>query len=178
MVDEPVVFTSTVEGLIRAMGDKLDERAHKQFADIGLVLKGTLQAAYPRSLWLAAGLLASQILFPQLPPEQQRLNLGRRFVHGYSETIVGKALLTMMRMLGPRRSLARLKKSFETGNNYSEVSMREVETGLELDVGDAPYPEYYQGMVEALLQLTGCKTYEVTPIRRVGNATTYKISFT
>src|SRR3954467_1085686 len=116
MVEEPVVFTSTVEGLIRALGDKLDERAHQRFAAIGLPLKGKLQTAYPRAVWLESGLIAAQILFPSLSPEQQRVALGKRFVQGYGETIVGRALLTMMKMLGPKRTLERLKKSFNTGN--------------------------------------------------------------
>ncbi len=177
MGEPAVVFTSTVEGLIRALGDKLDERVHQQFADIGLPLKGKLLAAYSREVWLKSGLLASQLLFPTLPPEKQRVELGRRFVYGYSETIVGKALVTMMRMLGTRRALERLKKSFHTGNNYTEVALREVDGQLELDVSDAPFPEYYQGMVEAVLELTGRTTFEVAQIRRVGNETTFRIRF-
>jgi uncharacterized protein (TIGR02265 family) len=176
--DEPVVFTSTVEGLIRALGPKLDERAHAQFAAIGIPLKGKLQAAYPRKAWLEAGILASQILFPTLGAVEQRIALGKRFVYGYSETVVGRALTSMMRLLGPRRSLARLERSFHTGNNYTRCVLRELEGGaLELDLSDAPFPEYYQGMVEALLEITGAQEVEVTMLKRAGDETTYGIRF-
>lgn len=178
MADEPVVFTSSVEGLIRALGPKLDARAHEQFAAIGLPLKGKLLTAYPRRVWLESGLLASRILFPTLEPVAQRVALGKRFVYGYSETLVGKALTSMMRMLGPKRALARLERSFHTGNNYTRCELRETPAGLELDLYDAPFPEYYQGMVEALLEITGAKDIVVTPLKRVANETTYGIKFT
>ena len=31
-----LAFSSMVEGLIRALGDKLDDRAHQKFAELGL----------------------------------------------------------------------------------------------------------------------------------------------
>jgi uncharacterized protein (TIGR02265 family) len=178
MADAPVVYTSSAEGLIRALGDRLDERAHQRFAEIGIPLRGKLQPAYPREVWLKAGQLASQLLSPHLPADQQKVVLGRRFVHGFGETIVGKALLAAMRVLGPKRALLRLERSLRTGNNYSTVTLRELGEGqLELEVSDAPFPEYYQGMVEASLELTGCKSWEVKLLKRVGNETTYSIRF-
>lgn len=173
-----VIFSATVEGLIRAMGDKLNDAANKRFEALGMPLKGKLQPTYPRPLWIKVCLLAGEIMFPNLPPEQQRVHLGRRFISGYGETLVGKTLLTAMKLLGPRRSLERLQRSLQTGNSYTRVTLRETPEGFELEVADAPYPEWYQGMFEAALQVTGSKTPSVTPIKRVGNDITYRIVIT
>jgi uncharacterized protein (TIGR02265 family) len=178
MGDSDVIFSSTVEGLMRAMGDKLDEAAHRRFAELGLPMKGKLQPTYPRALWIKVCLAAGEVMFPQLPAEQQRIQLGHRFIRGYGETLVGKTLLTAMKLLGPKRSLERLQRSLQTGNNYTKVTLREVEGGFELDLADAPYPEWYQGMFEAALQVTGAKSWSVTPSKRVGNDITYSIKFT
>ena len=66
MADAPVVYTSSAERLIRALGARLDERAHQRFAELGIPLRGKLQPAYPRDVWLKAGQLASQLLSPHL----------------------------------------------------------------------------------------------------------------
>jgi uncharacterized protein (TIGR02265 family) len=178
MADEKVVYTNSAEGLRRALGDKLDARAEQKFKDLGVPLTGKLLFAYPREAWIQAGHLAGQLLFPHLPPDKQRVALGKRFVYGYGETVVGKALLAAMRVLGPKRALMRLERSFHTGNNYTQAKLTEVPDGLELLISDSAFPEWHQGMVEASLELTGCKTYEVKQLRRVGNETTFSIKFT
>ena len=62
---------------------------------------------------------------------------------------VGKALMASMRVLGTKRALARLEKSFRTGNNYSKAELKEEADGLYMVVSNAPYPEWYQGMIES-----------------------------
>jgi uncharacterized protein (TIGR02265 family) len=166
-----------VEGLIRALGNKLDERAHQKFAELGLPLKGKLQPAYPRDAWISASLYAGELLNPTATPIEQRRLLGHRFVDGYAETLVGKALLASMRVLGTRRALARLEKSFRTGNNYSKAELREQADGLFMVVSNAPYPEWYQGMIESACRMTGAKEYRVQPIKREGDTTTFRIEF-
>jgi uncharacterized protein (TIGR02265 family) len=166
-----------VEGLIRALGEKLDERAHQKFAELGLPLKGKLQPAYPREAWMRACLFAGELLNPMATPLEQRRLLGHRFVDGYSETLVGKALMASMRVLGTRRALARLEKSFRTGNNYSKAELREEPDGLFMVVSNAPYPEWYQGMIESACRVTGAKEYRVNAIKRDGDTTTFRIEY-
>jgi uncharacterized protein (TIGR02265 family) len=176
--EEPLAFASMVEGLRRAMGT-LDERTHRKFEELGLPMRGKMEQTYPRDLWVRVCLFAGQQLNPTFSPEQQRVALGRRFVQGYAETLVGKALLAAMRVLGPKRALARLERSFRTGNNYSRVTFRETEGGgIELDVLGAPYPEWYEGMVYESLVVTGAKDIEVKAVKfQPPELTTYRVSF-
>lgn len=178
MSDEPLAFSSMVEGLRRAMGNQVDEAAHRRFEELGIPMRGKMQPTYPRDAWMRVSLYAGQLLNPMLSPEAQRVALGRRFVQGYAETIVGKVLLTAMRIIGPRRALLRLERSFRTGNNYSRATFRETPAGLELDVLGTPYPEWYEGMVRESLAITGAKEIELTVLTYEPPAvTTYRVAF-
>lgn len=174
-----VVYSATVEGLRRAIGDRLDERAHEKLAALGIPLEGKLAAAYPRNAWIAVSLYAGELLNPGMTPSEQRVALGRRFVRGYAETVVGGALLTALRILGPRRALARFERNMRTGTNYARTQLREVDGGLlELDIINAPYPEWYEGMVREALEVTGARDVKLEVVKLEPPAiTTYRVSF-
>ena len=174
-----VVFAAMVEGLIRALKDKLDDKTHARFAELGISLKPPFKPSYPRAAWTKVAHLAGEVLTPGAPLEQQRFNLGSRFIYGYSETLVGGALIAMMRVLGPKKAMQRLGKSFKTGNNYSKAELREEGGALYLDVLEAPFPEWYQGVIQATLQITGAKDIKVELVHDERPAKiTYKVQFT
>ena len=178
MSDEPVAYASMVEGMRRALAGRLDELAHKRFEELGIPMRGKVQATYPRAVWLKVAVYAGQLLSPTLAPEAQRVALGRRFVRGYIETLVGKALATALRVLGPKRALMRLERSFRTGNNYSRAQFREGPDGIEIDIIDAQYPEWYEGMMLESLEVTGAKDISIKAVRYEPPAiTTYRVSF-
>lgn len=171
------MFSSMVEGMVRAVGSKLDERALQHCAELGIPLRGKLQPTYSREAWTKVSLFVGGVLWPTLKPEEQRRQLGHRFVEGYTETIVGKALIAAMRVLGPKRALARLEKSFRTGNNYSKAELVDGPEGLSMIIANSPYPEWYQGMIEKALERTGASEIRVEPFKREGDTTTFRISF-
>jgi uncharacterized protein (TIGR02265 family) len=174
--DDRVIFGSAAEGLIRAMGNKLDERAHHKFAQLGVPLRPRVLPVYPRKAWIDACVYAGELLFPINKPEEQRLMLGHRFISSYSETIVGKALITMLRLLGPRRSLARIERSFRTGMSHADIGLKELEPGhFEVAVANVSYSEWYQGMIEKGLELSGAKELKVTVSSREGDTVTYEV---
>ena len=178
MTEEPLAYSSMVEGLKRALGDKVDEAAHLKFEALGIPMRGKPSPTYPRDAWMRVALYAGELLNPSLKPEAQRVALGRRFVRGYMDTIVGKALVAAMRVLGPKRALMRLEKSFRTGNNYSRCVFRETPEAIELDILNAPYPEWYEGMVLESLEVTGAKRIVVEAVRyQPPEITTYRVRF-
>jgi len=176
--EEPLAYASMVEGMRRALAGRLDEKAHERFEALGIPMRGKLAAAYPRAVWLKVALYAGELLNPSLAPEAQRVALGRRFVRGYIETLVGKALAAALRVLGPGRALMRLERSFRTGNNYSRAEFRETAQGIEIDIIDAQYPEWYEGMMLESLEVTGAKDIAIEAVRYEPPAiTTYRVSF-
>jgi uncharacterized protein (TIGR02265 family) len=174
---EELVFSSMVEGMVRAVADKLDDRAHAHCAELGIALRGKLHPTYSREAWTKVSLYVGGVLWPMLKPEEQRRQLGHRFVEGYTETMVGKALIAAMRVLGPKRALARLEKSFRTGNNYSKAELVDGAEGLFMIIANSPYPEWYQGMIEKALERTGATDIRVESFKREGDTTTFRIGF-
>jgi uncharacterized protein (TIGR02265 family) len=176
MSDAPVMFSSAIEGLIRALGDRLDVTTNAPFKAAGIDLLGKIQPAYDRAIWLQASRLAGELLFPGKPVEEQQHLLGHRFMNGFAETLVGKALATMMRMVGPRKTLDRIQRNFRMGNNFTEATLREVELHVcELWISPVAYPEFYQGLVEAGLMLAGGKSVEAMPVKREGESVTLRV---
>jgi len=176
VADDRVIFGSAAEGLIRALGAKLDERAHHKFAMLGVPLRPRVLATYPRHAWIESCVYAGELLFPGRPPEEQRLMLGHRFISSYSETIVGKALITMLRLMGPRRSLERIERSFRTGMSHADIGARQLAPGHhEVTVANVSYAEWYQGMIEKGLELSGAQGLKVTVAKREGDTVTYEV---
>jgi len=55
-----------------------------------------------------------QILYPKLSDDEAFYRLGRGFIDRYDTTLMGKALLRMLPILGTRRVIGRLTQSFRT----------------------------------------------------------------
>src|SRR5690349_635997 len=109
MPQEEIVFTHTVEGLfLRALGPKLNPKFKAKLREAGLDLDQKLQSFYPRSMWAKLVDIGAKEGFPGETPERAYELLGQRLVHGYSDTLFGKAVLAMIRLLGPKRTLARM----------------------------------------------------------------------
>src|SRR5690242_8988274 len=59
--------------------------------------------------------------------------MGERMIDGYQESMIGRAMFSTLRLLGPRRMLQRAQKNFRSGNNYTEVRFTDVSpTSMEL----------------------------------------------
>ena len=109
--NEPIVFSQTVDGLLRALGTRLDDDAKDHLRDLGLNVRARLDPAYTLAVWTPVMRYASTLVAPGRPPPEQMFELGRRFIEGYAETIVGRAMLTALNVLGPRRTLERMSRN-------------------------------------------------------------------
>ena len=108
-----------------------DPRHSAQPLDFGQVYEGlfvrglrgrlTLQPAYPSSVLPACIVLTAQTLYPTEPLEQALKVIGRTFFLGFIDTLLGRAMLGLLRIIGPRRSLERMQRNFRTGSNYIET---------------------------------------------------------
>jgi uncharacterized protein (TIGR02265 family) len=124
-----LVFSQTVEGLLRAVGP-LDEAARVKFRAIGINPDARLEPAYPVERYVAMQKVAVEVFAPGIPFTLGIETLGRRFVDGYGETLVGKAVLATMKLLGPRRTLERLTRTLSTGSSFFETKLEEFEPGV------------------------------------------------
>lgn len=159
------------------MGPVLDDTARTRLRELGVDLARTLPA-YPLEVWVQVMRYAASRVAPGLPESEQMEQLGRRFIDGYEQTLVGRALLASMRLIGPRRTLERMSRNFRTGNNYTEAKVTERgPTEVELWLSHVKAPEFYRGMLQAGLARTGPKSLDVRLVSHDANGATFRVAW-
>lgn len=176
--ETPVLFSQVVEGLVRALGSTLDEAAREQLKALGLDLR-RVEPAYPLDVWTNVVRYGAALVTPGAPVEKQMYELGRRFIDGYAETLVGQGMLTLLRVLGPKRALERMSRNFRTGNNYTETKLEQTgPTSFFLWFNQVREPEFYRGMLMSGIGRAGAEALQVQVVRREGPSATFAITWT
>lgn len=178
---DKLIFSQTVEGIFRALGPRLDAELSARLKAIGVDPDRALRPAYPLDVFRQVMALSAAALFPELDAHQRMVALGRAFIDGYSQTMVGRAMVGMMRVIGPRRTLERLSRQFRTGNNFSETRLTDVgspgATAFELWCNQVQEGGWYQGLVERGLELAGAGHPQAELIRREDDGATYRVTW-
>jgi uncharacterized protein (TIGR02265 family) len=157
------VFAQAFESLLRTCGTPPSAEVVLAFKKAGVDVDRPLQVAYPLPVYLDVVLAVRQLRYPQLSDAEAFHRLGRSFIERYSTTVMGKALMAMLKLMGPKRALSRLTQSFRTASNYVEATAREIGPGRhEVRIWPVRYADYYQGMLQAGLEAAGAKDLVVT----------------
>lgn len=175
---EQVVFEQTMEGLLRAIRPRMTQPCKARLKAAGLNLDAPLLPAYSFEVWMKCLLASAEETWPGQTREQALFKLGEAFIEGYRETFLGRAVLGLIHVLGPRRAIQRATRNFRSGNNYTEAKVTEVsDTCLELWMNEVgPYPSFTQGLVEAALRASGVvPTVEIKD--HDGHACTYRCTW-
>lgn len=156
-----MVFDQTLEGLFsRGLEGRITPSLKLHLKEVGVDLDRRLLPAYPFETWCSCVRVAARELYADLPEEQAYHALGERMVDGYRSTMMGRALFSVLQLLGPRRVLARVQQSFRSGNNYTQVRIRDLApTHLELWMNEAG-PTRYLVQGALLAGMRGCGVQE------------------
>jgi uncharacterized protein (TIGR02265 family) len=153
---ERVVFSSTIEGLVRALGPDLTPALTAKLAAAGLDLSKPLPPGWEPARVLGWIELAATEVSPHLSRDEALRAMGRRFLEGWRSTLLGGATAQVMRVMGNRRALARLGRAFRTGDNFTESSVEFTgATEALVTVDGLPFPTYVQGVLEAGASMVG-----------------------
>ncbi len=175
--NELLVFEHAVEGMIRALGSKLDATNAARLREAGLDVAHILPA-YPLDVWLKLMVIAADITSPGATKEQAMYDFGRRFLEGYTDTLLGKALLTMIRVLGPKRTLERMTRNFRSGNNYSQTELKPVgEREFDLWCNHVNYSEWYRGLISAGVEASGGKNVQISVLKHDSTGAIFRIKY-
>jgi uncharacterized protein (TIGR02265 family) len=174
---EPQVFPQTVEALIRALGDRLDPEGARQLAEAGVNVHERIQPV-SQDGWYNVTRAAAKVLCPDAPVEVGLFEVGKRFVRGFEETLLGRGTIALARVLGPKRSLQRMTRNFRNGNNYTETRLVELTSNrFEMWVSNVVVPEFIRGMIVAGLEVSGARNPRVETASFDPEGTTYRISW-
>lgn len=187
---EPVVFTEAVNGLRRALGDRLTPELRAELAHDGIDFDRP-QVAYAVSHWLAAASKVAAHLGPEVPEADRFRHLGLTFMRGYATTTIGRATIAAAKLMGVKRTLLRMGRNFKTACNYLECDG--VETGsnevrLRVYVAEPYLPRlqdpgnvivgYRRGILEGTLEVLGAPgSVEIVDAVRDRYDFTYRITW-
>ncbi|MBZ4372814.1 DUF2378 family protein [Corallococcus sp. AS-1-6] len=175
---ERLVFQQSFEGLIRALGDHLDEPCARQLREAGIDPRGKLAVAYPLEVWVESLKLAASVLAPSATLDDGAEVVGRRFLEGYGATLIGSALLAGVRLLGPHRMLERMTRNLRTGTNYLEARLEQTgPTRYVLTCRPVVVAGFYRGLFAAGLEMSGAHGASVVLMRSAGDAAVYDLSW-
>ncbi|MDQ3263688.1 MAG: DUF2378 family protein [Myxococcota bacterium] len=154
---ERFVFAPTVEGLVRGVGAQLNGTTKSELRELGIDLDRPLKPGYPAVMWHRALEVIARDVCPGLEASEAHFRLGSRTVYGLDDTLVGKAMLAMIRLIGPRRTLLRLPTSAKIGTNFVGLTLTELAPN-DFELVSRPfmgYAEVMQGSVHAVIEISG-----------------------
>ncbi|XXF80674.1 TIGR02265 family protein [Myxococcaceae bacterium GXIMD 01537] len=156
---EKLVHAQTVEALfVRALENRLTPACREYLKAGGLDLDKKLRKHYTLEEWKDFLRIAAAHVYAGVPAEAAYYSLGERFMDAYFGTFLGRAMLGVAKLAGPRRLLLRAAHGFRASNNFSEVEIVERgPTSLELRMNDvlADQPTFAAGLLARAVELAG-----------------------
>src|SRR4051812_48502041 len=154
----------------------MGDTGRAKLREAGLDLKKLLPA-YPAedvARWID---LIMPYAYPGLARDAAIHELGRESVDSFAQTLVGKALMVGVRLMGLRRVLERMTRSMRAGGNYLSCEYRELgPRDLELAINDHnTMPTFYTGMFEALARACGVNDARVELLPVTGAGCTVRV---
>lgn len=181
MAENRLDFAQTWEGLFsRALEGKVTPRLKERLRSEGLNLDAPLEPGYPAEKWPRYVGITLEELYPNVPRERAANQLGRVFFEGYQRTLMGKALAVLMRAIGPSRTLSRMGRSFQTGNNYTQTRTEVLGPGdVKLWFNEVHgLPWFFAGVIESGAEIVSARNCTVEVMDTDGHACTLRIRWT
>jgi uncharacterized protein (TIGR02265 family) len=180
MADELLVFEQTIEALFhRALNGRLTPACKARLREAGLDVDQKPRPAYPLASWMTFLRITAEELHPGEPLEQAAFKLGQAYIEGFRETMLGRAVMSLLRVLGPRRALARTSQSFRSSNNYQESRLTELgPRHFELWMNEVgSLPTFTAGLLHGGMKVAGARDIVVDFSGYDGHACTYRIQW-
>jgi len=160
---EHQVFEVTFQSLQRTLGDTLTAEVKAELAKLGVDYDKPLLPAYPLEVWNRVLNFAAERLYPTLSPADRHVEMGRRVLDSFSQSIIGSVLLAMVRVAGPRRMLDRSARNMRQANNYTVVTLEDLAPRhVVMHFNRVTFPDFYKGLILRGLELSGGKNGTIT----------------
>ncbi|XXF79514.1 DUF2378 family protein [Myxococcaceae bacterium GXIMD 01537] len=180
MADELLVFEQTIEALFhRALNGRLTPVCKARLREAGLDVDQKPRPAYSLDAWMTCIRIAAEELYPGEPLDQATFKLGQAYIEGFRETMLGRAVLSLLRVLGPRRALGRATQNFRSSNNYTETRLTELgPRNFELWLNEVgALPSFSGGLIHGGLKVAGARDIRIDIEAYDGHSCTYRIQW-
>jgi uncharacterized protein (TIGR02265 family) len=172
------VYEHTVDGLFfRAVRDRIKPPLAAKLKGLGIDLQGKPKSV-PHLAWVEALSLAANELFEGTEDQRFR-QLGHAVMLRHGETVMGQAVITVMRLMGPKRILGRINSTLRSGNNYIQADLAPTGPtsweGVVNECNGNPY--YIAGVLEQGLIITGAQNVVILVSGFDGHSAKFSISW-
>lgn len=135
--------------------------------------------AYEFARWCEVVAYLAKALHPALPQGEAEYQLGCDFIERYAQTLIGRALFAVLKLLGPRRVLGRMARSFRTGTNFTQVDLsEELDSSALLRIASIePRARFTHGILARGLFLAGIRTVDVALESVDGDAANFRVTW-
>lgn len=174
------MFDHVIDGMFRkSLGSRLTPACKAELKAAGLDLSQPLRPAYPLDDYFTFLEIAGKHLYPDKTAPQALYALGAGFVDGYHETLMGRAILQLARIIGPSRAVKRSTQTWRQGNNFTDVKVVErTPTCFELHFNlVGRYAEHTQGALYGALAVNSDLEVSVEILRREGQGAVYLVQW-
>ncbi len=156
MSQERYVFPSSVEGLLNGLGARATPALKAHLKARGLDV-AKLPPAIPVEIWSPHLVAMAVFSWPEESQEEALRLLGLNFIRGWKQTLMGSAVASLLRVVGPARTLTRLDRAFRTSDNFTraETTLLDANTAL-ITINEVQgLPSYWVGILQGGLEVLG-----------------------
>jgi len=177
MPDEKVVYKEAVTNILDAfrarVGPKIRERLR---AEAGID-EGALKPRYPLAAHDAMVKILSEELFPGRPFDEATYEVGRAMLNHYGRSVLGRAIFSIIRLVGPMRMLKRTPDYYKMNNNFADVKVEAVgEKSYIVDHNEVgAVPHYWRGTMQGSGEVIGLPGHAVDLLDYDGHRARFKI---
>jgi uncharacterized protein (TIGR02265 family) len=129
-MNEPrLVFDSAVQSLAKGLGENLTPQLKEKLRAVGLDYDRRLLPAYSLEQWTGFLTVIVEHLQPEVELSRGLEQLGEVFMDGFFLSTIGKAVGSLLKLVGPKQALVRMKRNMRNGFNYPECTVTEKAAG-------------------------------------------------
>lgn len=162
MGENRLVFKHCAEALLRSLQSRMTPELKAKLLKLGLSPEGELPPAFDYERWQEILAVSGEEIMPG-KPQAAHHELGERLTDAYLENFIGRALKPVVKLIGMRRALGRMRQNFRVANNYSEAEAVDVAPGhVKLKVNETGLMAYfYRGILDRGLRICDPKNLVV-----------------
>ena len=179
MPDEKVVYKEGITNFLEAFRPRLGPRIRERLRSEAGVDESTLKPRYPLASHDAVVKILAEELHPGTPYDSATYDVGRALLNHYGRSVLGRAIFSIIRLVGPMRMLKRTPDYYKLTNNYADVKLEVLtEKSYVVDHNEVgAVPHFMRGTLQGSGEVIGLPGHAVELIDYDGHRGRYKVSW-
>jgi uncharacterized protein (TIGR02265 family) len=182
MAEQRLIYEQSIEAMyLKAHPEKLTPQVKAALRELGIDLDQKLKPFYNADAVNDATRLFRRLAYGHVADDEQAYSqMGERILDGYFNTIYGKPLVSLLKLLGAKRIVDRLPQAMTASSNYMKVTVEwKGPTEAWLTLSDtSPSPHLNLGVIRrAFVHWFNTPSFQVSIQEHVAPRATYRMTW-